>query len=707
MTDGFVHLRAGGVSLLLDARGPGLPVVLHWGADLGADVDPPALALAAVPAVAHSALDDPVILSLLPERATGHRGRPGLSGSRDGRDFSTSFRLVDVVRDGDAVQLRAHDEAAALHLEVHLELGASGLLRLRSSLRNAGASSYGLEQLATVLPVPDRAVELLDLTGRWLRERHPQRHPFVSGAFVREGRHGRTGHDATLVLAAGTAGFGNRSGEVWATHLGWSGDTVCWAERGPALPPVLGAAELLAPGEVVLAPDEVYETPWTYAAYSSSGLDGIAAAFHDWLRGRPQHPLSPRPVVLNTWEAVYFDHDLARLTALATVAAQVGVERFVLDDGWFRGRRDDTRGLGDWYVDAQVWPGGLGPLIDVVTGLGMDFGLWVEPEMVNLDSDLARAHPEWVLGVPGRLPPPWRHQQVLDLTAPAAWEHVLQRLDALLTDNAIAYLKWDHNRDLVEAADADGRSAVHRQTLAVYRLLDELRARHPDVEIESCSSGGARVDLGILERTDRVWASDTNDALERQTIQRWTGLLLPPELVGAHVGPPRAHTTGRELGLAFRSVTALFGSFGFEWDLTAVDDEQRQRLAAAVALYKRWRPLLHDGRVVNADLPDPSARLHGVVARDAGRAVFAYVQLTTSALEVPARTPLPGLDPQRIYRVRRVDELGPPAGVARRAPAWWDAGEVSLSGLALAQVGLRLPILNPAEALILELDALG
>src|SRR6266542_1136250 len=247
--------------------------------------------------------------------------------------------------------------------------------------------------------------------------------------------------------------------------------------------------------------------------------------------------------------------------------ATCGVERFVLDDGWFRHRRDDTAGLGDWYVDETVWPHGLEPLIGHVRSLGMEFGLWVEPEMVNPDSDLYRAHPDWILSAGGRLPPTCRHQQVLDLANPGAYGYVRARLDALLSENDIAYLKWDHNRDLVDAGH-QGRPGVHAQTLAVYRLLDELRAAHPGVEVESCSSGGARVDLGILERTDRVWASDCNDALERQTIQRWTGLFLPPELIGTHVGPPRAHTTGRVHDLSFRAATALFGHAGIEWDVT-------------------------------------------------------------------------------------------------------------------------------------------
>jgi alpha-galactosidase len=598
--------------------------------------------------------------------------------------------------------VEAADEEAGLALVTRLRLHPSGVLEAGHTLRNLGDTPYLVEQLAASLPLPARAVEVLDLTGRGCRERIPQRHRLPSGAWVREGRHGRPGHDATLVLAVGTPGFGFRAGEVWGLHLAWSGDSVHWAERSPDGHAGVGAAELLGPAEVVLGPGEAYATPPLLAVYSPEGLDGLSAAFHRFVRDRPSHPRSPRPVVLNTWEAVYFDHRLDRLASLAEVAARLGVERFVLDDGWFGNRRNDTAGLGDWYVAADVWPEGLNPLIDHVRKLGMEFGLWVEPEMVNPDSDLFRAHPDWVLSPPGRLPEPWRHQQVLDLANPDCYGFLRDRLDALLTDHDIAFLKWDHNRDLVEAGHA-GRPGVHAQTLAVYRLLDELRRRHPEVEIESCASGGGRVDLGILARTDRVWASDTNDALERQHIQRWTQLLLPPELVGSHVGPPRSHTTGRTHDLAFRVATALFGHFGIEWDIASASEEEQEAMAEAIACYKRLRPLLHGGRVVRADHPNPAAYLHGVVADDGSEALFAYVQLTASPFETPGLARLPGLDPDRAYRVAPLSVAGGPGTRQAVAPPWYAAGGVTLAGRVLGEVGLPLPVLLPEQALLLRL----
>ncbi|MET8319975.1 alpha-galactosidase [Micromonospora sp. NPDC005189] len=707
----ILHLRRARTSLVLDARGPGLPRVVHWGGDIG-DLDDDGLRQlvdATVPPVVPSSFDEPTVLSLLPEPSAGWSGRPGLAGHRDGTGWSTAFRLdgldVDQPVEGSArVTVRASDPTAELSLTVEIEVDPNGLLLLRHRLRNDGDSAYELRELTPVLPVPAVATELLDLTGRWCRERSPQRHPWQQGSWVREGRHGRTGHDATLLLVAGTAGFGFGHGEVWAVHTAWSGDHVTFAERRPTGESTLGGGELLAPGEIRLGHGESYDTPLLYAVWSDAGLDGLSDVLHTHLRARPGHPRSPRPVTLNVWEAVYFDHDLDRLRALADRAAQIGVERFVLDDGWFRGRRDDTAGLGDWYVDESVWPNGLQPLIDHVTGRGLEFGLWVEPEMVNPDSDLFRAHPDWLLAVPGRLPPAWRNQQVLDLGRSEAYDHLLERLDVLLTDHpGIRYLKWDQNRDLTEAGH-HGRPGVHEQTLAVYRLLDELRRRHPGVEIESCASGGARVDLAILARTDRVWASDCNDALERLSIQRWTGLLLPPELVGTHVGPERSHTTNRVHDLGFRAATALFGHHGIEWDIASISITEQTELAAWVALHKRLRSLLHAGRVVRVDHPDPAVWAHGVVAHDNTRAVYAVARLATSVTQTPGTVRLPGLDLGRRYRVRPVSGVPAPATIDRSAPAWLTGG-VTLSGAALARVGVQLPALHPEQSLVLEVDA--
>ncbi|MBB2922061.1 alpha-galactosidase [Cellulomonas cellasea] len=697
----IVHLRAAGTSLLLDTpvQDGGLPAVLHWGRDLGPLDDDAlaALAGALVPAVPPSAIDTPLRLSVLPTREQGWTGRPGVEGFWPGSgEPAAGFALGEVERVGDrAVRLHLAGAGGRLAVVTDVELSEQGVLRVRHALENRGGDTFVVGSLDATLPVPDRAREVLDFTGLWAHERRPQRTMLGHGAWTRETRHGRPGHDDPYLVVAGTPGFGFRSGEVWATHVAWSGDKRQWVERRALGPAVLGGGELLAPGEVRLAPGERYVAPWLVAAWSDAGLDGLSDRFHPWVRSWSTIRRA-RPVVLNTWEAVYFDHDAATLDRLVDLAADVGVERFVLDDGWFRGRTDATRALGDWTVDPVAWPDGLHPLARRVHARGMELGLWVEPEMVSPDSDLARAHPEWVVG--GDALPTWRDQRTLDLGDPGAYAHVRDALAALLEEYPVAYLKWDHNRDLLHGS-------AHRQTTALYRLLDELRARFPGVEIESCASGGARIDLGILERVDRVWTSDTNDPLERQHIQRWTGVLVPPEYLGGHLGAPRAHTTGRTASTGFRCATAMFGSAGIEWDLTSAGADELTEVREWVAEHVARRALLHSGRVVRADTADPGVLVHGVVAQDRAEALFAVVALASAEAALPAPVRLLGLDPDRTYRVRTV---GPAPLQVQAAPAPWLArGEVTLPGRLLAEVGLAAPLLAPENAVLLAVEAVA
>jgi alpha-galactosidase len=388
----------------------------------------------------------------------------------------------------------------------------------------------------------------------------------------------------------------------------------------------------------------------------------------------------PRPVHYNTWEAIYFDHDLDRLKGLADLASEAGIERFVLDDGWFKGRSDDHRALGDWTADPVKYPDGLKPLIDHVRALGMSFGLWVEPEMANLDSDLLRAHPDWVLGDPARVQPLGRHQYVLDLTRDEVADAIFAQLDALLRDHAIDYLKWDMNRDLTHAVSA-GRWAVHRQTLAVYALIDRLRAAHPEVEIESCASGGGRADYEILKRTDRIWTSDCNDPVERQSIQRAFSLFFPPEVMGAHVGPRQSHTTARSSSMRTRLITAFAGHMGVEADLSALSPRERAELAAGIALHKSHREWMHRGRTVRLEHPDPGCVAYAVIGE--GRAFVSALQIETARMALLAPLRIVGLEPDAVWKVEPI--LG---GLEE---------PFEVMGAVLAHAGLPLPRLHAGQ----------
>ena len=695
----MIHLRGRGSDVVVDVAG-GVPIIVYWGVPLDpSDVE--TIDAAASRPVVHGSPDVVAPIAVVPEHGAGFSGRPGLLGHRrGGRDWAPRFRPAGHTPTGNRLEVLATDTVAELSLVTTLELDEA--LVVSVELRNDSATEqYLLDGLTITLPLAERAGELLTFTGRWTRELHPMREPWTHGARSGENRRGRTSHEHPSLLFAGTAGFGEWTGEVWGAHLAWSGNHGWLAERLPDGRRYLQLGELLHPGEAALEPGESYRTPEVVAVHAHDGLTAATQRYHRHLRARPTHPTTPRPVLVNTWEAVYFDHDPATLRALADRAAQVGIERFVLDDGWFGSRRDDTAGLGDWVVSTDAHPAGLGPLIDRVTRLGMEFGIWVEPEMVNPDSDLYRAHPEWALTTDGYEPVLARHQLVLDLANPDAFAHVLGQLDALLRDHDISFVKWDMNRDHIAGSGADGAAGTHRQTLAVYRLFDDLIARHPGVEFESCSSGGARIDHEILRRAVRVWTSDCNDALERQTIQRGASMLIPPELMGAHIGPERSHTTGRRHDFAFRVATAFFGHLGVEWNLLQLSDDELAAVAEVIALHRRFRPLLHGGDVVRFDT-DPTLVAHGVYSADRSEAIVSVARVATGLSLTPPPLTLPGLDPDAVYRVEPLPLPGQrPIGPNRDLPRWWADG-VDLSGRALAAAGVQLPALHPETAILIH-----
>lgn len=721
----LLHLAAADVSVLLVQRGEALPTLLHWGRRLDtADDELRAFADAGHRPGMADGSDTPYEPSVLPEHTYGWGGRPGLSLHRAGRGWSPRLAVRSVEVDGatvapggtvqagpGTVRLRADDAVAGVEVTLEIDLTTAGLLRARTTVRSTTDVGGPLDVVGAslALAVPPRAREVLDFTGRWATEKVPQRRPVAAGVHARESRRGRTGLDATGTLAVGVPGFDAGAGEVWLCHVGIGGNHEHAVERTDGHLAFRGG-ELLWPGEVRLAAGEEYTSPWVYGSWGD-GLDAASHRYHRFLRERSRSSLRPRPVTCNVWEAVLFDHDLATLTALASQAAALGVERFVLDDGWFLGRRDDTAGLGDWTVDPAVWPQGLAPLARHVAAEGMELGLWFEPEMVNEDSEVARAHPDWILRARAdRLPPRQRHQQVLDLTNPDAFAYVLGAIDALVTELDLAYLKWDHNRDLVDAGHpASGSAAVHEQTLAAYRLMDALRERHPALEIESCASGGGRVDLGVLARTDRVHTSDNHDPLDRVRMLRWTGLLVPPEMLGSHVASATSQATGRTHDLHTRCAAAFLGHFGVEWDLRELDDAERVELAGWISAYRELRGLVATGRVVAAGDLDPDApTVRGVVAEDGSEGVFTIVTPALSA-DSHRRVTLPGLARDRAFRLEAAQP--PSLGPGWLLPAWLRAAPPlgdrtsdapAFPGSLLTQVGLELPTFHPERVVVVH-----
>jgi alpha-galactosidase len=692
----------GGAETLVLAPRSGPPALVYWGPRLAPSADLGLIEALATPEVPPGTLDGGEPFNLLPEAGYGFSGHPALELSRAGGGFVTQLKQVAVGVSTGVLAFELADQSAGVALTMTFALDpATGVASFRSRLVNAGDDALTLDWMAAAaLPLPGD--ELVAFDGRWNQEFQTVRERLRTGLVVKENRTGRTSHHAPPFAVAGGAGFSESAGVALGLHLAWSGNARLLFERTKSGALQAQAGELFLPGEIVLAPGEAYETPILYAARSESGLNGLSDRFHPFVRGSilgRRLAAKPRPVNFNTWEAVYFRHDLDELTALADLAASVGAERFVLDDGWFEGRDDDTSSLGDWRADPRKYPNGLGPLIDHVRGLGLEFGLWVEPEMASARSKLLTEHPDWTLHVEGRVQPLGRNQFVLDLTRREVSEAIFAQLDALLAAHPISYLKWDMNRDLSHAASL-GRPASHRQTLATYALIDRLRAAHPAVEIESCASGGGRADYEILKRTDRIWTSDNNDPVERQVIQRGFSIFFPPEVMGSHVGPAPSHGTGRRTSLTLRAWTALFGHMGIEADIRAFTEAERGRLAEIIASYKALRPLLHGGRTLRLEADDPGAVAFMTIGE--GGALVSYAQLTVAANPGPARLRLVGLDPAAAYRARL---LTPPRDSGVAAPALTRGEAATVSGAGLMAMGLPLPPLGPAQIAIVRLEA--
>ncbi len=703
---GLLRLDGGGNTVLLQTRA-GPPQLAYWGEPLPATLDEAALAILAERALPHGMLDGGEVLDLYPEAGRGFTGHPALECHRDDGAFVTQLALVEATQGPDTLTIRLADEAAGVEVVMTVELDArTGVAAFSSRIRNLGATPLHLDWVAAAtLPTTNDEVMVFD--GRWAREFHTLRQTVPTGLLVKENRTGRTSHHSPPFIVVGEPGFGEHHGEVLGLHFAWSGDHRLLVERLRDGRLQCQAGELFWPGEMTLAAGETYETPRLYAARSTAGLNGLSARFHPFVRRRilgDRLTNKPRPVNFNTWEAVYFRHDLEELKALADGAAAVGAERYVLDDGWFKGRPNDTKGLGDWTADPVKYPDGLGPLVDHVHGLGLEFGLWVEPEMANADSDLLRAHPDWILGVAGRDQPLGRGQYVLDLTRPEVSDHLFARIDALLSDHAIGYLKWDMNRDLTHPASA-GRPASHNQTLAVYALIDRIRAAHPGVEIESCASGGGRADYAILRRTDRIWTSDCNDPIERQQIQRGFSIFFPPEIMGAHVAAAVNHTTGRRTSLDMRALTALIGHFGIEADVRVFSDAELTALKGWIEVYKTHRELIHHGQVVRQTYADPAVIATMVVDERAALASFARLDTATYASPDPLR--LVGLDPDSLYWVRLLNPPRPPDQGMKAAPSLTSGDVVVASGRMIETMGLPLPILRAGAIAFFHLERIG
>lgn len=695
---------------MIDGAQGACPSVLYAGAELPA-TSPEELAQLAVRQHAPGSASVAVQGSLLNAMGSGIPGPSGISGHRAGKDWALDLRVSKVIQPHEhELLIHCLDERHGIGALHHFTIDpASGMLRCSTTISNLGKEVFDLDWCAALcLPFDPKLDRFMSFTGRWANEFQIEEIPAFHGSILRENKAGRTSHDVFPGGILTHAATSEDQGPAIGFHFAWSGNHRLRIDRHSDGQCFVQMGEMGFPGEFRLAPGESYTTPEFLVAFSHSGLNGISQAFHTYLCASvlDARALSrPRPVHFNTWEAVYFGHDEATLIALAEAAGDVGAERFVLDDGWFGARRHDAAGLGDWWVSKEVYPQGLGPLVSRVRQLGMEFGLWFEPEMVNPDSDLYRAHPEWVLQADGIEPVPFRNQLTLDLTRKEVCDYLFDKISALVSEYAIDYIKWDMNRDTSHPASG-GRAVMHRQTHALYGLLERLREAHPALEIESCSSGGGRADFAILRHTDRIWTSDNNDARERQAIQRGASYFFPLRVLGSHVGPKHCHITGRRLSMELRVASAVFGHMGLELDLRQESERDLAILKQGIALYKTHRNLIHSGRFVRLASPQ-GTNLVGTVAADRSEALFSYAKLENTVDTQPQRIHLAGLDAEMRYRLRMIWPLHNPS---ISTPSMVDTADLqgkgtAVSGAALMGHGLQPPLTFPETAMFFHLQA--
>jgi len=575
------------------------------------------------------------------------------------------LQYVSHTIEGNKLIIRLKDISQEVYVDLQYQAdAATGILRRSARLQNGTSSPLTVEQIASGTWNLPRGTDyrLRYLTGRWAGEWNLHEQTIQPGKTILESRRGSTGAQNNPWFAIDRNNSNDQdTGDVWFGALGWSGSWQISVEQDQIQQVrVTGGPNSFDFG-YRLAPGRHLQTPYFYAGYSHDGIGGASRLLHRFeLFSILPHAPNPklRPVLYNSWEATTFDVNEAGQMALAEKAASLGVERFVMDDGWFGQRANDHSGLGDWYVNQQKFPHGLKPLIDKVHTLGMDFGLWVEPEMVNPDSDLYRKHPDWVLNFPGRPKTEARNQLVLNLARPDVRAYVFDFLDKLLNENNIAFLKWDYNRNWSEpgwpAAPAGAEKNVYVDfTQNFYSILAELRQKHPNVEIESCSGGGSRVDLGVMQYTDEVWPSDNTDAFDRLLIQNGFTYAYSPGVMMAWVTDSPNWVNQRTLPLEYRFLSSMQGSLGIGADLNKWNSDDFAKATRMVAQYKAIRETIQRGQLYRLITPEKNSE-HSVtesVSRDGRQAVtFAFLHSSKELYPYP-RIHLRGLNADAFYTI--------------------------------------------------------
>lgn len=563
----------------------------------------------------------------------------------------------------DSMTLKVYLKDQLLGIKVTLQYsifeGIDAIMR-SVIVENEGKEVVYLEKvLSACLDMEDRGFEVMGLFGAWGRERHIQRIPVGYGRQNIASFRGKSSHQEHPFMALVTPETTQDFGEVYAMNFVYSGNFIAQVEKNQfdSLRMTMG----IHPEGFTwkLNPKEKFIAPEVVMVYSSKGLGEMTRTFHNLYRShliRSKYLHTKRPILINNWEATYFDFDEKKLLEIAKEASKLGIEMLVMDDGWFGNRNNDDSSLGDWFVNEEKLKGGLHKLVEDVKKTGMKFGIWVEPEMISPNSLLYQAHPDWAIQIPQRSITQSRAQYVLDFSREDVVEAVYQMISNILRSADISYVKWDMNRQLTTLGSANLKAdqqgeLYHRYMLGVYKMQERLVTEFPDILLENCSGGGARFDAGMLYYSPQIWCSDNTDAIERLAIQEGTALLYPVSTIGSHVSVCPNHTVGRDTPFETRGDVALFGTFGYELDVTKLSDAEKELVKEQTQNYHKYNDLIREGDYYRLASVSENGHYDSwmVVSNDRDKALLFYVQVQAKANLKSRFIRLKGLSPEKIY----------------------------------------------------------
>jgi len=681
------HLQSAGTSYVVQIVNAGYPAHLYWGRRVrGQQLDKllertrrcsfspttdeadPSLSLDTLPqeypSFGSSDFRMPAFEAAFPDGSTvtnalyvSHeirRGKPKLEG--------LPATYVEEDDEAETLELTLRDALTGLTIALTYTVFERFDAIARSArLVNGGTAPIELRRaLSMSLDFVHDRFDLLHLSGAWTRERYVHRRRLEPGLQAVESRRGASSHAQNPFVALLSEDAGEDHGDVYGVSLVYSGSFTAGVEVDQYRSARLFMGINPFDFGWRLEPGESFQTPEAVLVYSAEGLGGMSRAYHDLYRSRLCRGAfrdEPRPILINNWEATYFNFNAEKIEAIARDGKELGLELFVLDDGWFGKRDDDTTSLGDWFVDRNKLPNGLDDLANRVRALGLQFGLWFEPEMVSPESELYRAHPDWCLHVPDRRRTTARRQLVLDFSRADVREYIVKTISDILASAPITYVKWDMNRNMTEVWSAllppeRQRETAHRYMLGLYEVLERITTAFPHVLFESCSGGGGRFDPGMLYYMPQTWTSDNSDAISRLKIQYGTSLVYPISTMGAHVSAVPNHQVGRMTSLETRGNVALSGNFGYELDLTTFTEEEKTAVKSQVALYKEVRHLVQFGDFYRLRSPfEGNETAWMFVSKDKREAFVVFVAVLKEPNAPLDKFRLKGLDPQRDYRL--------------------------------------------------------